>query len=274
MAHLGEVAVVAAEPGFRSQRLATLGIPVDNLQLALATYDPTVPDVTANNLDTLFMDMRQEYQESRTTAPVGLLLDTVTEVQALTTDEVRIEELARAKRQNSSYDESDWFVDVGWHGIVVTRVNRLLRQFRDLPCHWALVCQEEHREPFRGKGSRSVGPAVSPGVQQAVMGYSDFVIELETLDNPDDSKNPWRIGWTVPHGSPTHKAKDRDGVLPARMAFPTFTRVMSYYTGELTAATDDLQRELDDLIASGDLAPADTRPRRVRASELAAAKTR
>lgn len=276
MAHQGEVAVVAAEPGFRVGRLASLGIPVDNLQLALATYDRDTPDVNHANLDRLFWDLKQEYTEARKTAPVGLLLDTVTEIQGLVTDEVRIEELARVRRQNSSYDESDYFIDVAWHGIVVAKVNKLLRQYRDLPCHWAIVCQEEHREPFRGKGSRSVGPAVSPGVQSSVMGFSDFVIQLETLDNPDDPKNPWRIGWTVTHGSPPNKAKDRDGILPARMAFPTFDRVLAYYDGDLRADTDPLQQELEELIQDGTLAPQDPaqRPRRVRASELAAQKAR
>lgn len=270
MAHEGEVAVVAAEPGFRHRRLAELGIPVDRLQLALSTVDPDVPDVTGDHLDGLFYDLRQEYLNGSPDAPIGLLIDTWTEAQVVVTDEVRREELARARRKATDaepWDQSDYFVDVGWHGIVTTRMNLYLRQFRDLPCHWAIVCQQERREPFRGKGSTSIGPANSPSVQRDVMGYSDFVIQLETMDNEADLKNPWRVGWTVPHG--IAKAKDRDGILPARMAFPTFDRVLAYYRGELTVETDPLQQELDELLRLDALRPTEAKPRRIRASELA-----
>ncbi len=268
MARLGEVAVIAAEPGLRQGRLAELGIPIENLQIALSPHDPDVPNVSRAELDVLFWDLRQEYQDHATHAPVGLMVDTTTEVQNVVTDEVRRDEQARLVRKEEDWDFADTFIDVQWHGIAVAAMNLYLRQFRDLPCHWALCAQEERREPFMGRGSTSIGPANSPGVQGSIMGYSDFVIRLQTMENPDDPKNPWRVGRTEHHDG-IARAKDRDHVLPAKMAEPTFTRVLAYYRGELTAATDPIQQELDELLAAGALEIPDPnrKPRRVRASE-------
>ena len=123
-----------------------------------------------------------------------------------------------------------------------------------------------------GRGSTSIGPANSPGVQGSVMGYSDFVIRLQVMENPDDEKNPWRVGRTEPHDG-IARAKDRDHVLPARMAEPTFTRVLEYYRGSLTADTDPIQQEFEELLTTGALQIPDPnrKPRRVRASEAAKA---
>jgi len=272
MAELGEVAVIAAEPGFRKDRLAELGIPIDRLQLAIANFEPDLPDVTFANLDRLFWDLRQEYLDRAKTAPVGFILDTSTEVQKAITEQVRVQELPRAKAKDEGYDFSDYFVQVEWHGIVVNQIQQLLRQYRDLPCHWAICCQEEHREPFRGRGTRSIGPANSPGVQADVMAYSDFVIRLKTLENEDDPKNPFRIGRTEAHtedGIPA-RAKDRDHVLPDPFAEPTFARVFAYQRGELTAEKDPMQQELMELLTEGKLLdPAVPKPREKRSERLA-----
>lgn len=272
MAAEGEVAVVAAEPGFRKDRLAELGIPTSNLQLAIGSYLPELPDVSFANMDRLFWDLRQEFMEKSRHAPVGLLIDTSTEVQKTFTDAVRIEELARAKAKDDGYDQSDWFVQVEWHGIVVNQLQLLLRQFRDLPCHWAICAQEEHREPFRGRGTRSIGPANSPGVQADVMAYSDFVIRLKVLENEADPKEPFRIGRTEAHtedGIPA-RAKDRDHVLPDPFAEPTFRRVLAYFRGELTVENDPTQQELLALLAEGVLVdPSVPKPRERRSERLA-----
>src|SRR5215216_22548 len=61
MARLGEVAVVAAEPGLRKRRLAQLGVPVENLQIAVSNQDSGLPDVSFEALDKLFWDLKAEF---------------------------------------------------------------------------------------------------------------------------------------------------------------------------------------------------------------------
>lgn len=268
MAHLGKTVAINGEGGFRRRRLEQLGIPVDNIEISISQSDPELPDASFEELNRLFWQLKGELAD-HPGDPVGLQWDTMTDTQKVMVGQTREVERARAQRKAArervEYDQAEMFTDIGWFGIHSTEMGQVLRQFRDLPMHWAISCQEERREANQGRPP-SIGPALTPAVQGDLMSYCDYVCRLSTLVTEEGDTT--YLGKFQTEGIAV--AKDRDHVMPFPMVQPTFTRVFLYATGQLTADDDALQQSYWE---NHGKTPVDQagRPRRRRASEEKAA---
>lgn len=245
MARLGPVAIINSEQGLRKHRLMELGIPIENMQISVDNSAPNLPDVTFEALSQLFWDLKEETTDPSPATPVGLVWDTATDSQITMLTAVRRmmhgKGRAFAEKSGQEYATSEYDMDDKWWSIITGQLDHVIRQFRDLPMHWAIGCQLERRES--GDAPTSIGPAVFPSIQSIIMGSSDYVIRLGVESWPDG--RPLYLGWSRPE-SP-YKAKDRDGVLPNPMVDPTFTRIHSYATRTLTALDDPVQQAWTEL---------------------------
>lgn len=269
MARMGTVVGINGEQGFRKRRLLQLGIPVDNIEIAISESDSDLPGASFESLDKLFWELKAELADDPTSV-FGLIWDTGTDSQKVMIDQTRQTERERAvrkaTREHTEYDQAQMFVDIGWYGIHSQEMGKVLRQFRDLPCSWAIACQEERRDAVAGKPP-SIGPALTPSVQGDLMSYSDYVCRLSTAIDEETDETIY-LGTFRTEGIAV--AKDRDHVMPKPMVQPTFTRVYQYATGQLTAEEDALQQEFLEARGSGKIDESG-RPKRRRASEERAA---
>jgi len=121
---------------------------------------------------------------------------------------------------------------------------RLMRSLVDLKCHIGLGCQMR-RDVDKQSGRVKYGPAVNPALCGDLIGYSDFVIRL-VQDGTWADGRPLVVGY--PRPSVEFEGKDRYGVLPSRLADPTFDRLIAYASGELTKDTDLVQAGYRELV--------------------------
>lgn len=266
MAHMGTVVAINGEQGFRRRRLQQLGIPVDNIEVAISESDPDLPGASFESLDKLFWGLKAELADNPK-AVFGFLWDTATDSQKVMVDQTRAVERQRAvrkaTREHTEYDQADMFIDIGWYGIHSQEMGKVLRQFRDLPCSWAIACQEERRDADNKGKPPSIGPALTPAVQGDLMSYSDYVCRLSTAIDEETDETIF-LGTFRTEGIAV--AKDRDHVMPRPMVQPTFTRVYLYATGQLTVEEDPLQQEFMEAQGSGKIDQSGKAKRR-RASE-------
>lgn len=169
--------------------------------------------------------------------------DSATEIHEAIVGQVSEARLKRsAKRIEDAggvakFDESDeFFTDRDDYGVMSKMVKDLLRKFRDLPCHF-VVTALERRDVDEKTSKVTYGPAVTPGLQSAILGYTD----LNLYFKQEDEDGPFRA---LVRGVSTYRTKDRMGGLPKVIAEPTLARILGYTDGTLTEAEDPLQRTL------------------------------
>lgn len=270
MARFGTVVAINGEQGFRRRRLTELGIPVDNIEVAISESDPDLPGANWNSLDKLFWELKEELTDDPKSV-FGLIWDTATDSQKVMLDQTRTAQhtkaRAKAHREKTEYELDPFFTDIAWYGINTAEMSKAMRQFRDLRCNWAIACQEERRDADNKGKPPSIGPALTPSVQGDLMSYSDYVCRLSTAIDEETNDTVF-LGTFRTEGIAV--AKDRDGVMPKPLVTPTFTRVYLYATGQLTVEDDEIQQTYLEARGSGKIDESG-RPRRRRASEEAKA---
>lgn len=169
--------------------------------------------------------------------------DSVTEVHEAIVGQVSENRLAKAAKRIegaggvADFDEADqFFTDRDDYGTMSKMVKDLLRKFRDLPCHFVATALER-RDVDEKTSKVTYGPAVTPGLQNAILGYTD----LNLYFKQEDEDGPFRA---LVRGVSSYRTKDRMGGLPKVIAEPTFERILGYTDGTLTEAEDPLQKSL------------------------------
>jgi hypothetical protein len=115
-------------------------------------------------------------------------------------------------------------------------VKDLLKKFRDLPCHF-VVTALMRRDVDEKTSKVTYGPAVTPGLQNAILGYTD----INLLFRQEDEDGPFRA---LVRGSSMYRTKDRVGGLPKVIAEPSFERILGYTNGDIEEEQDPLQANL------------------------------
>jgi hypothetical protein len=240
MARLGKVIYIDSEAGLEKKPLADLGIPVENI----------IPftDISYAALDDLQWELREHLHRDPTSI-AGVAFDSMTEIVAKLVEQTNDDEIGRqiAKKEKRGEDTSDlsiFRIDISSWGIVTEQVRRLIRHYRDLPCHmgWAAL---ERRDVDKNTGVVSYGPKVNPGLQGDLTAYVGIVMHT-WVDGEDDKEQELFVAHTRPTGNYT--AKDRFHATPRRLAVPSFDRVVGYVNNDLTVKTDPIQQHYHEVL--------------------------
>lgn len=240
LARLGKIVAIDSEAGLETGPLEDLGIPTENI----------IPfrDITYDALDDLHWQIRSQLDQEPGSI-VGVTIDSMTEIVAKLVEQTNDAEVERQIRKMQRRGEdtsglSKFRIDLSSWGVVTEQVRRLIRRYRDLPCHvgWAAL---ERRDVDQNDGSVSYGPRVNPGLQGDLVGYVGIVAHT-WVDGEDEQGREQFVAHMRRTGK--YVAKDRFHVTPRRMAVPSFDRLVSYVTGELTAENDPIQQAYHDVL--------------------------
>lgn len=218
----GAVVYVDAESGIKRSALDRRQIKTDQIRL--------YREMRFDALESLFWTLAEQLEDD--SGPLGIVWDSLSEMQQrmlrLSVDDA----MQRAERRGMERSRFDVYKEDWGHNTQELAI--LVREFRDLPCHWGVACLE--RRDQDDDGAVRYGPAISPAIQNAIMGYMDIVCHCQVeLVGGDEMY----FGYFRPYSKYT--AKDRFGVLPRRLVDPTFERIIGYVDGTLDADNDEVQ---------------------------------
>lgn len=247
LATLGKVMIVNAEQGVKGSALNRWSrekfdtdFPVENIEVY---PDPEDPDETVSmqGLESLWMRLRDDLLKDPTSW-VGVGWDSVTEIQKKFADIEKAEAVVKANRRGAERDPLTMDQD-NWRR-VNDMTRQLVRKYRDLPCHFGMTALLRREQDDDGKVVYQ--PAVTPGLQNDIIGWMDIVCVTSLRYVPVDDIDEY-LGLFKPHGK--FRGKDRYKVMPKWLIDPTYDRVISYVDGVLNAETDDVLAEARDRAA-------------------------
>lgn len=241
MANLGRVLYIDAEAGVKRRPLEAQGVEVGNIEVLVL---PDRPSFT--QLEDAYWEVKADLDDDPG-AWAGVVWDSGTEIhQAFIEQAVtrRVKRAETAKNKGATIQEillDRFFIDQGDYGVMTAQIRDLLRRYRDLPCHFGMSFLER-RDTDKDSGRIRIGPAVTPGLQNDVIGNPDVVCHTMVEAGVF-------VGIFQPDG--VKVGKDRYGTMPVPLVDPTFDRVVAYAQEELTASTDPRQAILAEEVIEG-----------------------
>jgi hypothetical protein len=225
MADLGKVLVFNAESGVKRRALERCNVDVDNIEI----YDG---EYTYTGLESEWKRLHTELHKDPN-AYAGVVWDSFTEIHKALLDDVVAKALLKAERQGKDRDEH--FIALEDYGVMTEQVRKLVRKYRDLPCHFGASALE--RRDVDKNDSRVVyRPAVTPALINDIYGWFDIVYHTTVEEYGEDQY----CGLFKPVGK--YRGKDRFKILPKTMVDPTFDRILSYVEEELDAKSDPVMQ--------------------------------
>lgn len=232
LSRLGKIVLINAEGGAKTLPLRTQGVVLENIETWPKGGD--VDHITFDSIEEEVFIPLKIALENDPDSYVGVVIDSFSELSRRLVDKAadagRQAEIAKGKTPRGQFtiDLDDW-------GTMTTMMRLILRRFRDLGIH-LIITALERRDIDKNTSAVTYGPAVGPAIGGDTMGMVDVVVwtQLEQI-GPDGVE--FYTGTT--RARELHRAKDRFGVLPARMIEPSADRVLAYISGELTKQTDE-----------------------------------
>lgn len=214
----GRVLVINSEGGLKKAALRQHGVDTDNV---VVWPDPDSGEqITASSLEQVHERILSSLNDNPD-AFYAVVLDSLTEIHHL------LREQATDSRVAKSRVEIDPdFIDRDDYGKMTSQLRKLVRRFRDLPCHVVFIALEKDDED-----AKEYRPALTPALCTDVLGYADIVARYAS---PDDT---FRARFK---GTDRIRAKDRFNMLPATLPEPSFVRIEGYVSGALDAKQDTL----------------------------------
>jgi len=239
----GRVLVIRAEAGLKTMALRTQGVAVENL---VAYPAKSGERITRAGLDAVYRRVASDLEKDPNSW-YAVIWDSVTEIVTSVVDEVQA---SRVKKLIEKGREPDpFFTDREDYGTMTKMVRDLLRKYHALDCH-LIVTALERRDVDEDTKKPMYGPAVTPALMTDLLGYVDMVLACKAPDEIGPARAYTRK-------VAKFRAKDRYGVLPPRMAEPTFDRIYAYLDDELHEDTDPVQKTLSAKAATADDVKAD-----------------
>jgi hypothetical protein len=231
----GKMLVINAEAGLKVGALRKRGVDMDKLVI---WPDPRKGErVTRLGLENVYRRMHADLMADPNSWK-GVAWDSLSEIHQTVLTGAQAKRVTGLQRRGQDPDPD--FVDRADYGTMSKMVRDLLRKFRDLPCHFFVTALERRTQDDDTK-KIVYGPAVTPGLQNDVLGYVDVVMFLKAADE----QGPYRA---LVKNSARYRVKDRFDVFPRVMAEPMGDRIIGYITGELTEATDPFQDDLSEAV--------------------------
>lgn len=223
----GKVLIINAEGGVKAQPLAAQGCNIDNIEI----WPENPEDITYDALEQVYIDLRTALRKDPD-AYYGVVVDSMSELTRRLLEEVTAAAADKAARLGKNREQFQ--IDLADYGTLSSMMRTLLRRFTDLPLHVVLTALE--RRDTDDDGRVTYGPAISPAVANDANGLVDVVAYYSVQEIGEQD---FRIGATKP--TERRVAKDRFGVLPAKMVDATANRIVAYIEGDLTKDTDKRQ---------------------------------
>lgn len=238
LANLGPVIVLNTEAGVKRGALRRMGVNTDNI-----TVLPEKPeDLTFKYMEDLYWELAAKLSEDPDYI-AGVVWDSITEIHKRLLRNVVDYQLKRATAKGESRIKSgvagdmlnESFTDLSDYGIMTDQMRTLLRRYRDLPCHFGISALM--RRDIDDDGKVVYNPAVTPGLQNDLVGWMDIITVKQLKEFADDGDDEYQ-GLTRPAGK--FRGKDRFKVLPKYLVDPFFDRVVRYVNEDLTTASDPI----------------------------------
>lgn len=232
----GRVLVVNAEGGLKKQALRKHG--VDTSRIAVWPNIQRGEQVTFAGLERLFYRLSSDLTDDPFSW-LGVIWDSATDIHQGMLDQVVAADIAKqtaileknvGRRPGNIVLRDAFERDGDDYTRMSNQFRMLLRKYRYLPCHLVVTALLR----VDGEGRKAVaGPAVTPAIGKDLRGYMDMVLSLQVAQLPGGF-----VGFAETVPTLNRRAKDRFDVLPAELPNPTFDRLLSYVTGELTVDND------------------------------------
>jgi len=232
----GKVLVVNAEGGLKKQALRKHG--VDTSRIAVWPNIQSGEQVTFAGLERLFYRLSSDLTDDPFSW-LGVIWDSATDIHQGMLDQVVAADIAKqtaileknvGRRPGNIVLRDAFERDGDDYTRMSNQFRMLLRKYRYLPCHMVVTALER----IDGEGRKAVsGPGVTPAIGKDLRGYMDMVLSLQVAQLPGGF-----VGFAETVPTLNRRAKDRFDVLPAELPNPTFDRLLSYITGELTVDND------------------------------------
>lgn len=224
----GKILVIRAEGGLKKIALTAQGCNVSNIQVFPKTQGARI---SKDDLEAVHEQVLSDLQRDPDSW-FAVVIDSVSEVvQTLredATDKRVNKTLGKLRGNAEALAEFDpEFVDRDDYGVMTNQLRRILRRYRDLPCHVVMTALIKVDDD-----TKENTPNLTPALRADLLGYVDIV----TAHKADDDE--FRA---LTRKSDKTKAKDRFGILPKVWAEPNFDRLMSYMAGEFVNGGDDIQ---------------------------------
>jgi hypothetical protein len=231
MANIGLCVAVDLEvEGWLSRPLESRGINTQNI----IKFAPT----SEAELEQVYWEVKGMFDDGLPV--VGLAIDHVTELQELIVREARMSRVAKERKGllKAGKTEIANDIDEDWtsrddYGTWTTKARKLTRLFRDLPCHVAYGAHVRNAE-----NSPDLVPSITEKFRNDLLGSCNMVIAMLEKQNPH---SPLGTGFEyvgLTKKIDRYKGKDRFGVLPDVMPYPTMERLIAMTRGELDLSTD------------------------------------
>lgn len=221
MAERGKVLVFNAEQGLKSRALQRNGVKVENIEVYDGAY--TYAGILAE-WRRLVVELTDDPE-----AYAGVIWDSMTEIVKSVLEDVVQKAVVKDIAKGKERDEH--FTALEDYGVMTEQVRKLVRKYRDLPCHFG-VSALERRDVDQNDGKVVYRPAMTPGLITDVYGWFDVIIHTEVENFGEDQY----CGLTKPLGK--FRGKDRYKILPKVLVDPTFERMLQYVEEELTVKED------------------------------------
>lgn len=240
----GDVIVINAEAGFKKRPLARLGVNVARLKIWRPDGNGVI---TYEKLERLYFRTAARLRDDPKSV-TGVIMDSGTEITNKILEAASWTMYEREQRNQKKADEDKRFspevVQIEDYGLMTNQMRKLIRKFRDLPCHFAMTALETEAQ---GEGEfkhakKQASPDFTPKLRTSILGYVDVALRLtaETLPIGEFEQETLVTARTKP--SALVRAKDRDGILPRDFVEPRFDRIVEFFTGETVAADDPVYR--------------------------------
>jgi len=238
----GDVIVINAEAGFKKRPLKALGVRIECLKI---WNPPGNGVITYEKLERLYFRTAARLREDPKSVK-GVIMDSGTEITNKILEAASWTMYEREQRNTRKADEDKRFspevTQLEDYGLMTSQMRKLIRKFRDLPCHFAMTALETEAQ---GEGEYShakkqAAPEFTPKLRTSILGYMDVALRLtsETLPVGDQEQETLITARTKP--SALVRGKDRLGVLPRDMPEPRFDRLVDYINGDVVWADDEV----------------------------------
>jgi KaiC/GvpD/RAD55 family RecA-like ATPase len=228
MADLGKILVINAEAGVKARALRACGVNTKNIEV-FPSADETI------SFDSLEAEWKRVYEavSKKPNAYVGVVWDSLTEIYSVLLDQARADAYKRSQR-GVKPRESEFFTDRSDYGVMAEQFRKLIRKFRDLPCHLGASALER-REVDENDGEVKYLPSVTPALQKDLYLWFDIIGHTTVKIDEESKEEQYRSAFRPVS---KYSGKDRFKATPIELVEPTFTRVLKYVDGSLTLEND------------------------------------
>jgi hypothetical protein len=234
----GDVIVINAEAGFKKSALKALGVRTDCLKI----WNPPGDGVmTYEKLERLYFRSSARLRENPSSIK-GIIMDSGTEISNKFLEQAAmywyLRDQKSLKKADDDKRDSPELNEIQDYGLQTNQFRKIMRKFRDLPCHFVVTALETEGKQEGEFASKHAAPEFSPKLRTSVLGYVDVALRFtaESVATGERESETLITARTKP--TRLVRAKDRLGVLPRDFPEPRFDRIADYVNGRLSAEDD------------------------------------